>query len=203
YSPSLHDALPISKHFEEFTDMCGVVPRQLYGMTETTAIVTANLGPGPPHDAIGTVVPGRDVILLDQNDYSLVAVGTAGVITVAGQRGVELFYGYYNDPQTSAQAFPPIAEARRRFGTGDLARHDSDGLLRFVGRIDDVIKVSGENVSLTEVEAALAQAPGVLEAAVLAIDDPIRDRVPVAYVVPRNPSQPPAVDDLAAWADEN
>jgi len=192
-----------AKHFEEFTDMCGVVPRQLYGMTETTAIVTANLGENPSHDAIGTVVPGREVVLLDQNDHSPVAQGTPGVITVGGQRGVELFSGYYNDPQTTAQAFPPIAEDQDWFVAGDLARQDSDGLLRFVGRIDDVIKVSGENVSLTEVEAALAQAPGVLEAAVLAVDDPIRDKVPVAYVVPRDASQPPAVDDLLAWADEN
>ena len=47
-----------------------------------------------------------------------------------------------------------------------------------MGRRDDVIKVSGENVSLTEVEATLAQAPGVLECAVLGRPDPVRDMVP-------------------------
>ncbi len=75
--------------------------------------------------------------------------------------------------------------------------------LRFVGRRDDVIKVSGENVSLTEVEAILAQAPGVLECAVLGRPDPVRDMVPVAYVVPRDREHPPAAGDLAAWAERN
>jgi carnitine-CoA ligase len=77
------------------------------------------------------------------------------------------------------------------------------GALRFVGRRDDVIKVSGENVSLTEVEATLAQAPGVLECAVLGRPDPVRDMVPVAYVVPRDQAHPPAVSELAEWAQRN
>ena len=53
-------------------------------------------------------------------------------------------------------------------------------------------EVSGENVSLTEVEAILAQAPGILECAVLGRPDPVRDTVPVAYVVPRDREHPPA-----------
>ena len=74
------------------------------------------------------------------------------------------------------------------------------GALRFVGRADDVIKVAGENVSLTEVESVLAQAPGVLEVAVVARADAIRDQVPVAYVVARDPDHAPTVDELATWA---
>ena len=77
------------------------------------------------------------------------------------------------------------------------------GAMRFVGRADDVIKVSGENVSLSEVEAVLAQAPGVLEVAVVAKPDPIRDVVPSAYVVPRDPQHPPDLDQLAEWAATN
>ena len=69
---------------------------------------------------------------------------------------------------------PPIApssptnDGATWFLTGDLAVQTASGALRFVGRADDVIKVAGENVSLTEVEAILAQAPGVLEVAVIA-----------------------------------
>jgi carnitine-CoA ligase len=61
--------------------------------------------------------------------------------------------------------------------------------------------VAGENGSLSEVEAALAQAPGVLEAAVLAQPDPIRDQVPVAYVVARDPTAPPSIEQLTSWAE--
>jgi carnitine-CoA ligase len=64
------------------------------------------------------------------------------------------------------------------------------GALQFVGRADDVIKVAGENVSLTEVEAILAQAPGVLEVAVVPRPDEIRDVVPVAYIVARDQADP-------------
>ncbi|MFJ9005476.1 hypothetical protein [Streptomyces canus] len=63
--------------------------------------------------------------------------------------------------------------------------------------------MSGENVSLTEVEAAVAQAPGVLEAAVVGVSDPVRDTVPVAYVVARDPDEPPHTEDLDEWAVRN
>jgi crotonobetaine/carnitine-CoA ligase len=53
------------------------------------------------------------------------------------------------------------------------------------------------------VEAATAQAPGVLEVAVVAQPDPVRDVVPVAYVVARDRKNPPAVSDLIAWAQAN
>ena len=89
------------------------------------------------------------------------------------------------------------------FSTGDLVRRCDDGQLAFVGRIDDVVKVSGENVSLTEIEAALAEAPGVLEAAVLAIDDPIRDQVPAAWIVPADKDVPPSPEQLRQWAEQN
>lgn len=190
-------------HFDEFTRMCGVAPRQIYGMTETTAIVTADLADIPTHDSIGTVIPDRQVALLDQVERTPVPDGMPGVITVAGDRGLDLLSGYLDNPAETAKAFPPIEEGRSWFSTGDLARQDADGQLHFVGRIDDVVKVSGENVSLTEVEAALAQAPGVLEVAVLAVDDPVRDKVPVAYVVARSKADPPTVEGLAEWAEQN
>lgn len=94
-------------------------------------------------------------------------------------------------------------EGRTWFLTGDLATATPGGALRFVGRADDVIKVAGENVSLTEVEAVVAQAPGVLEAAVVARADPIRDQVPVAYAVPHDPDDPPSVDRLTTWAERH
>jgi crotonobetaine/carnitine-CoA ligase len=56
--------------------------------------------------------------------------------------------------------------------------------------------VAGENVSVVEIEAVLADHPGVFEAAVLGEPDPVRDEVPVAYVVPRPGA---ALDDLDEW----
>lgn len=190
------------EHYREFAELAGVAPRQLYGMTETTAIVTGNLGTAPSHDSIGTRALGRRVKLLDPVTGEQCGIGETGVITVGGTRGVDLFEGYLDDPEKTAQCFTEI-DGQTWFSTGDLARADSDGVFSFVGRIDDVIKVAGENVSLTEVEAALAQAPGILEVAVLSRPDPIRDKVPVAYVVPRDPAHPPVAAELDRWAAEH
>jgi carnitine-CoA ligase len=63
--------------------------------------------------------------------------------------------------------------------------------------------LAASGVSLTEVEATLAQAAGVLECAVLGRPDPVRDMVPVAYVVPRDQAHPSAVSELAEWSERN
>lgn len=188
-----------AEHYEEFARLVGCRPRQLYGMTETVAIVTADTSDPYRHDVIGRPLPGRTVAVVDPETLIDVAPHRPGLLLVLGTRGADLFSGYLDDPEISEAAFRSDGE-RSWFTTGDLVTQDDEGVLRFVGRADDVIKVAGENVSLTEMESVIAQAPGVLEAAVLARPDPIRDQVPVAYVVPRDPAAPPDPDRLAAWA---
>jgi carnitine-CoA ligase len=189
------------EHHQRFGQLVGTLPRQLYGMTETVAIVTADRSDPPTHDLIGEVVGGRVVRLVDPATGEPVGAGEPGMMMIRGQRGVDLFAEYLDDPATTARSFATDAAGRTWFATGDLARVTESGAMRFVGRSDDVIKVAGENVSLSEVEAALAQAPGVLEAAVLAQPDPIRDQVPVAYVVARDPTAPPSIEQLTSWAE--
>jgi crotonobetaine/carnitine-CoA ligase len=75
---------------------------------------------------------------------------------------------------------------------------DDRGRLRFHGRRGDVLKVAGENVSTVELEAVLGSHPGVFDVAVVGRPDPIRDEVPVAYVV-RGPGAD-ALDDRALLA---
>lgn len=192
------------EHHQEFARLAGVAPRQLYGMTETVAIVTADDSQPPVHDVIGRPVAGRAVRLANAATGELVSEpGVPGMLHVAGTRGLDLFVEYLDDPDTTARSFTTFADTGDTvwFATGDLAACDAEGRFRFVGRADDVVKVAGENVSLTEIEAMVAQAPGVLEAAVVAQPDPIRDVVPVAYLVPRDPMAPPTVADLTAWAE--
>jgi len=121
--------------------------------------------------------------------------------------GADIFLEYLDDPAATGRSLVK-RDGATWFRTGDMVARadggaDGSGALRFVGRRDDVIKVSGENVSLTEVEATLAQAPGVLECAVLGRPDPVRDMVPVAYVVARDAEHPPAISDLAEWSARN
>ncbi|MDN3354139.1 class I adenylate-forming enzyme family protein [Actinomadura sp. DC4] len=177
-----------SDQHQEFGRLAGTPPRQLYGMTETLAVVTADDHDPPRHDLIGPPLPGRAVRL---------SGGQEGVITVRGTRGVDLFAGYLDAPDLTNAAF----EQGAWFRTGDVAREEPDGALRFLGRSDDIVKIAGENVSLSETEAVLSEAPGVLEVAVTARPDPVRDHLTVAHVVPRDPAAPPEPDALAAWAE--
>ena len=192
-----------AQHYDEFAELAGCRPRQLYGMTETVAIVCADVSDPYRNDTIGPSIAGRPVSLENPATGAAAAPGEPGELVLAGVPGQDLFLEYLDDPVATGRAFEQ-RDGTTWFHTGDMVAREPGGeALRFVGRRDDVIKVSGENVSLTEVEAILAQAPGVLECAVLGRPDPVRDMVPVAYVVPRDREHPPATDDLAAWAERN
>ena len=73
---------------------------------------------------------------------------------------------------------------------------------RGYGRRADVLKVAGENVSTVEVEQVLAAHPAVLEAAVIGMPDPVRDEVPVAFVVAADPARPPTLEELFDWCTD-
>ena len=191
------------QHYDEFSALVGCGPRQLYGMTETVAIVCADVSLPYRNDTIGPPIEGRPVLLRNPETGADAPPGQPAELVLGGVPGADLFLEYLDDPAATSRALVQ-RDGATWFHTGDLvARNAGSGALRFVGRRDDVIKVSGENVSLTEVEATLAQAPGVLECAVLGRADPVRDMVPVAYVVPRDHDHPPSVEDLADWSARN
>ena len=172
--------------YETLTDWFGCRPRQLYGMTETVPAVLTEPPENPVPSSMGQVTSGCQVIVRD------------GEVLVGGEPGVTLFAGYLDDPETTAASFT----ADGWFRTGDRARVEADGRHYFDGRHSDVLKVAGENVSIVEVESVLASHPSVLEAAVVGAPDPVRDEVPVAFVVPADPARPPAVDELSSWCQE-
>ena len=190
-------------HFQEFGSLVGVLPRQLYGMTETVSVVCVEGLDDPRPDMIGDPrAAGRTTLVVDPETHTPVSTGTPGVLLVQGRPGCDLFKEYLSDPAITAATLLRM-DGDIWLRTGDLVSADTSGRLSFIGRVDDVIKVAGENVSLTEVEATLAQVPGVLEVAVIPRPDAIRDVVPVAYIVARDPHTPPTVSDLDQWSSEN
>jgi crotonobetaine/carnitine-CoA ligase len=178
------------------TRVFGCAPRQLYGMTETIPAVLTDEAAHPMPSSMGFVTPGCVVDVQDADGRS-VGVGEVGEVVVGGEPGVTLFAGYLDMPDVTEQSF-----RAGWFRTGDRAVRDADGRYFFDGRRSDVLKVAGENVSIVEVEAVLAAHPDVLEAAVVGRPDPIRDEVPVAFVVPRDLAAPPSLASLHAWCDE-
>jgi O-succinylbenzoic acid--CoA ligase len=106
-------------------------------------------------------------------------------------RGPTLTRGYLRDPAGTAAAL--------RGGwlrTGDAGHVGPDGLLVVRGRLDEAIRTGGERVWPQEVEVALADHPGVAEVVVAARPDPRWGERVVAFVVPRDPSRPPSLEDL-------
>ncbi len=89
--------------------------------------------------------------------------------------------GYLGDPDTTAQRFVP-ADGRRWYRTADIGRYRPDGVLEFLGRADEQVKLRGHRIELGEIEAALAAYPLVGAAAVVALGNPV-ERL-AAYVVP-------------------
>ncbi len=180
--------------YETLAGLLGCRPRQLYGMTETIPAVLTNRTVRPVPHAMGEPTLGCHVDLRAPGGDELVPDGETGEVVVGGEPGVTLFDGYLDDPDTTARSF-----RGGWFRTGDLGHRDGDGRFYFDGRSSDVLKVAGENVSVVEVEAVLAAHPSVLEAAVIGEPDPMRDEVPVGFVV-QQPGRP-ALDtaELAAW----
>ena len=180
--------------YETLAGLLGCRPRQLYGMTETIPAVLTNRAVGSVPEAMGFPTLGCQVDLRSPDGDDPVADGDTGEVVVRGEPGVTLFDGYLDDPDATARSF-----RAGWFRTGDLARRDGAGRFYFDGRRSDVLKVAGENVSVVEVEAVLAAHPGVLEAAVIGEPHPMRDEVPVGFVV-QQPGRPPLdADDLTAW----
>ncbi|MCQ3809760.1 MAG: AMP-binding protein [Acidimicrobiia bacterium] len=172
--------------YETLSQWLGCRPRQLYGMTETIPAVLTEPADNPVPSSMGQVTPGCQVIVRD------------GEVLVGGEPGTTLFAGYLDDPETTAASFTDDGW----FRTGDRASVDPDGRHYFDGRHSDVLKVAGENVSIVEVESVLASHPAVLEAAVVGAPDPVRDEVPVAFVVAADPASPPAAEELSAWCNQ-
>jgi fatty-acyl-CoA synthase len=96
-------------------------------------------------------------------------------------RGPQVFAGYLRDPERTAEAFTPDGWLR----TGDLARRDAEGAYSICGRRKEMFISGGENVFPGEVEAALAECPGVAEVVVVGVADAKWGEVGRAFVVPR------------------
>lgn len=154
---------------------------ELWGMTEMVRILSDCVEPRQVGTrAFGRAVPGIDVRVVDDGDLD-VPDGSPGEMLVrhsaaTPRRGA--FSGYLkNEAETEA------AWRGGWFHTGDAVWRGADGMLHFVERKKNIIRRSGENIAAAEIEATLLTHPNVLQAAVMAVKDDVREEEVLACVV--------------------
>ncbi|GAB08435.1 putative non-ribosomal peptide synthetase [Gordonia araii NBRC 100433] len=157
-----------------------------YGPTETTVSATgAVLAPGEPI-RIGRPVPGMAALVLDER-LRPVGRGVVGELYLCGDKLARGYHGQHGLTAARFVANPYAADGsgERMYRTGDLVRWVGEpAQLEFVGRSDHQVKINGQRVELGEIDAALADQPGISSAVTIGVADRHgRDRL-VGYLVP-------------------
>ncbi|WP_127931373.1 class I adenylate-forming enzyme family protein [Nonomuraea polychroma] len=168
----------------------GQVPLERYGTTESGLNVSNPLGGPRVPGTVGLPLPGVELRICD----------AAGRDVAEGEivlRGPQVFTGYWNRPEATAEAFHPGGW----FRTGDLGRIDpATGHLMINGRSKELVITGGLNVYPREVELVLEKHPGVAEAAVAGLPSPRWGEEVTAWVVTAGHSPAVTGDALIAFA---
>ena len=140
-----------------------------FGATECSSNLTLRRPGRParrPHrDARHAPLPGMELKIVDPETGERASDRRRSASSACA--GYARFEGYYKDPEQTALAI----DADGWFHTGDLGSVDEDGRLRYAGRLKDMLKVGGENVSALEVEGYLAGHPAVNIVQVVGVPD--------------------------------
>lgn len=154
--------------------------------TETGGIMISPL-PGVTVTKPGSAtfpLPGISVEVVDESGKQIVKGG--GYLTLT-KPWPGMLRGIWGDQQRYRDTY--WSRFAGRYFAGDGAKIDDDGYLWLLGRVDDVMNVSGHRISTTEVESALVSHPSVAEAAVVGVNDAMTGQAIIAYVTLRGGAQ--------------
>jgi acetyl-CoA synthetase len=160
----------------------GLMIRDGYGQTETTAQVGNPPGQPVKPGSMGRPLPGYHVALLDEHDRD---ADEGEIALPLDPPPLGLMRGYLDEASQSTGA-----HRGGYYRTGDIATRDADGYVTYVGRSDDVFKSSDYRISPFELESAIVEHPDIAEAAVVPSPDPLRLSVPKAFVAVRAGTEP-------------
>ncbi|KFE69484.1 non-ribosomal peptide synthetase [Hyalangium minutum] len=176
-----------------------------YGPTETTVVATSGIVEAESRNglpSIGRPIANARIYILDRMRRPVLP-GVIGELYIGGA-GVTR--GYLNRPELSASRFFPDpfsdAPAARMYASGDLAQFRADGTLAFHGRVDRQVQVRGVRVEPGEIEAVLAEYPGVSAAAVVGVDSQGNGDIRLVGFAACASQNPPGADALASYLGE-
>ncbi|MCA2218684.1 long-chain-fatty-acid--CoA ligase [Jidongwangia harbinensis] len=188
-------SLPVAV-LERFADLFSAPIYEGYGLSETSPTATTNqpvFGTRP--GSIGHAIWGVEVEIARaevEDRIEFVPTGELGEIVI---RGHNVFAGYFNRPEATAEAMTD-----GWFRSGDLGTKDDQGFVTVVDRKKDLVIRGGFNVYPREVEEALARHPSVQQVAVIGVPDDVLGEEICAVVVP-NPGGA-AEEELVDWAKQ-
>lgn len=196
YAVSGGASLPLAV-LSAFEKRFGAPIHEAYGLTETSPAATFNhIGREPRPGTIGTPIWGVDVEIADPaypDEIRLLPRGELGELVV---RGHNLFSGYLNRPEATAQA---VVDGW--FRTGDLGTKDEDDYLRILDRTKDMILRNGYNVYPREVEEVLISHPDISNAAVYGVPHETHGQE-IAASVTLEAGSTLTAQELGQWASE-
>lgn len=156
----------------------------IYGMTEATGCISvlkiSNSQKVNSGQAIGEILPFLNAKIITIN--GTVTPLTSGIIGELCLKGDNIFLGYKNNPEATEE----LIDQNGWLHTGDLAYRDEEDSYFIVGRIKELIKYQGNQISPYELESVFRQHPAVKEVAVVGIPHEIFGELPAAVVVPKD-----------------
>ena len=158
---------PVPRIFKEQLDYNKIEIRNLYGPSEDTTYSTFYrfAADGLSYIPIGKVVGDTHLYILN-DDLQLLPIGVEGEIYLSGESVAK---GYYNQPALTAERFlnNPFIEGKKLYKTGDIGKWGNNGLVEFIGRLDDQVKVRGYRIELGEIQYQLEQIDQIKQAVVI------------------------------------
>ncbi|MBP2697533.1 AMP-binding protein [Pseudomonas aeruginosa] len=182
---------------EQIQHAWGLLLRDGFGQSETTALVGNTPGQKLKPGSMGRPLPGYRVAMLDPDG----APASEGEVALPlDVRPLGLMLCYEDSPEKTAEVMRD-----GYYRTGDTAMIDDEGYITFVGRADDVFKASDYRISPFELESALIEHPSVMEVAVVPSPDPVRLAVPKAFLIlaHEEPGSTELAENILAFAREH
>ncbi len=167
----------------------------VFGITEYAGAVTFwNHDMGmDKHESVGKMVFHGDIRIVDPETGEILPIGEIGEICI---NGPQVFKGYWGNPRETAKVL-----INGWYHSGDMGKIDEDGFIYVVDRLKDMIVSGGENIYPAEIEAVIAEHPGVAEVAVVGMPDDTWGEVPRAFVA-KMPGAELTAEDIIALGRE-
>ena len=181
---------------KDLNELTGAMMCEVYGSTETTAMVSitpwgGKIKPG----TVGVPVADTDIkiVAVDDPDREL-EIGQPGEVAI---KGPQIMMGYYKKPEETAEVLKD-----GWFFTGDIGQFDDDGYLTIVDRKKDMIIAGGYNIYPVELDGVLMGHPKILEACTIGLPHEYRGETVKAFIVVKE-GQELTEDEVAAYCKEN